>query len=170
MPLVSLIFMCFQSVEAGGSLDLESLVSELASCLNSLSENVASSASDDEHENDVTLNARDDEENDVIQVLDEILKFLSSPQIDQVLLFFHLFDSQKYILYGFNFDLNLWIFPPNSMVLQDVIDALSFELPKVISKFAGLSNRCLELAEEIVDRFVEACNPRDMLPVLCEVC
>ncbi|CAN6865716.1 unnamed protein product [Brassica oleracea] len=121
------------SVEAGESLDLESLVAELASCLNSLSENVASSASDDEHENDVTLNARDDEENDVIQVLDEILKFLSSPQID-----------------------------------QDVIDALSFELPKVISKFAGLSNRCLELAEEIVDRFVVACNPRDMLPVLCE--
>ena len=93
MPLVSLIFVCFQSVEAGGSLDLESLVSELASCLNSLSENVASSASDDEHENDETLNASDDEENDVIQVLDEILKFLSSPQIDQVLLFFHLFDS-----------------------------------------------------------------------------
>ncbi|KAH0861107.1 hypothetical protein HID58_089368 [Brassica napus] len=122
-----------RSVEAGGSLDLESLVSELASCLNSLSENVASSASDDEHENDVTLNARDDEENDVIQVLDEILKFLSSPQID-----------------------------------QDVIDALSFELPKVISKFAGLSSRCLELAEAIVDRFVVACNPRDMLPVLCE--
>ncbi|KAF3563210.1 hypothetical protein DY000_02019285 [Brassica cretica] len=122
-----------RSVEAGGSLDLESLVSELASCLNSLSENVASSASDDDHENDVTLNASDDEENDVIQVLDEILKFLSSPQID-----------------------------------QDLIDALSFELPKVISKFAGLSSRCLELAEAIVDRFVEACNPRDMLPVLCE--
>lgn len=84
--------MYFQSVEAGESLDLESLVTELASCLNSLSENVASNASDDEHENDVTLNASDDEENDVIiQVLDEILKFLSSPRIDQVLLFFHLF-------------------------------------------------------------------------------
>lgn len=50
------------------------------------------------------------------------------------------------------------------------MDALSFELPKVISKFAGLSGKCLELAEEIVDRFVEACNPRDMLSVLCEVC
>ncbi|RID42377.1 hypothetical protein BRARA_J02262 [Brassica rapa] len=123
-----------RSVEAGESLDLESLVTELASCLNSLSENVASSASDDEHENDVTLNASDDEENDVIiQVLDEILKFLASPQID-----------------------------------QDVMDALSFELPKAISKFAGLSSRCLELAEAIVDRFVEACNPRDMLSVLCE--
>ncbi|KAH0907555.1 hypothetical protein HID58_039382, partial [Brassica napus] len=123
-----------RSVEAGESLDLESLVTELASCLNSLSENVASNASDDEHENDVTLNASDDEENDVIiQVLDEILKFLASPRID-----------------------------------QDVMDALSFELPKAISKFAGLSSRCLELAEAIVDRFVEACNPRDMLSVLCE--
>lgn len=50
------------------------------------------------------------------------------------------------------------------------MDALSFELPKAISKFAGLSSRCLELAEAIVDRFVEACNPRDMLSVLCEVC
>ncbi|XP_018448693.1 aberrant root formation protein 4-like [Raphanus sativus] len=39
---------------------------------------------------------------------------------------------------------------------------------KVISKFAGLSSKCLELVEAIVDRFVEACNPRDMLSVLCE--
>uniref|UniRef100_A0A1J3DBA0 Aberrant root formation protein 4 n=1 Tax=Noccaea caerulescens TaxID=107243 RepID=A0A1J3DBA0_NOCCA len=51
---------------------------------------------------------------------------------------------------------------------QDVIDALSFELPKVIPKFADLSSRCLELVEEIVDRFVVACNPRDMLSMLCE--
>uniref|UniRef100_M4CXP8 Aberrant root formation protein 4 n=1 Tax=Brassica campestris TaxID=3711 RepID=M4CXP8_BRACM len=122
------------SVEVGESQDLESLVAELVSCLNSLSENVACNASDDEHENDATSNARDDDhENDVIQVLDETLKFLSSPQMD-----------------------------------QDVMDALSFELPKAISKFAGLSSRCLELAEAIVDRFVEACNPRDMLSVLCE--
>lgn len=93
--------MYFQSVEAGESLDLESLVTELASCLNSLSENLASNASDDEqendgtsnardddHENDVTLNASDDEQENgvIIQVLDEILKFLSSPQIDQVTL------------------------------------------------------------------------------------
>lgn len=54
-------------------------------------------------------------------------------------------------------------------MLQDVIDALSFELPKVIPKFADLSSRCLELVEEIVDRFVVACNPRDMLSMLCEV-
>ncbi|CAH8281833.1 unnamed protein product [Eruca vesicaria subsp. sativa] len=130
-----LLDLSLSSVEVGESQDLESLVSELVDCLNSLSENLASNASDDdEHENDVTLNGRDDDhENDVIQVLDEILKFLSSPRVN-----------------------------------QDVIDALSFVLPKVISKFAGLSSKCLELVEVIVDWFVEACNPRDMLSVLCE--
>lgn len=131
----------FKSVEAGESQDLESLVTELVHCLNSLSENLVSNASDDdEQENDANSNAGDEDLeidvttlNEVIQVLDEILKFLSSPRMN-----------------------------------QDVMDALSFELPKVISKFAGLSSKCLELAEEIVDRFVEACNPRDMLSVLCE--
>ncbi|KAL0736135.1 hypothetical protein Bca4012_012345 [Brassica carinata] len=127
------------SVEVGESQDLESLVTDLVSCLNSLSENLACNTSDDEHENDATSNAGDDDHendvtlNEVLQVLDEILKFLSSPLMNQY-----------------------------------VMDALSFELPKVISKFAGLSSRCLELVEEIVDRFVEACNPRDMLSVLCE--
>lgn len=42
-------------------------------------------------------------------------------------------------------------------------------MPKVTSMFADLSSRCLQLVEEIVDRFVEACNPRDMLSILCEV-
>ncbi|ESQ41057.1 hypothetical protein EUTSA_v10013026mg [Eutrema salsugineum] len=115
-----LLALCSSSIEIGGSQDLESLVTDLVNCLNSLSENVASDASDEL-------------ENDVIQVLAEILKFVSSPQLD-----------------------------------QDVIDALSFELPKVISKFADVSSRCLELVEEIVDRFVEACSPRDMLSILCE--
>lgn len=54
-------------------------------------------------------------------------------------------------------------------MLQAVIDALSFELPKVLPKFASLSSRCLQLVDEIVDRFVGACNPRDMLSILCEV-
>ncbi|XP_020879524.1 aberrant root formation protein 4 isoform X3 [Arabidopsis lyrata subsp. lyrata] len=115
-----LLALCFSSVEAGGFRELESLVTELVNCLNSLYENVV-------------LNASDELENDVIEVLDEILKVLSSPQVD-----------------------------------QDVIDALSFHLPRVTSKFADLSSRCLQLVEEIVDRFVEACNPRDMLSILCE--
>lgn len=67
--------MCFQSVEVGGSQDLQSLVKELVVCLNSLFENVASKASD-ELEND-----------DIVQVLAEILNLLSTPQLDQVLFF-----------------------------------------------------------------------------------
>ncbi|XP_010453141.1 PREDICTED: aberrant root formation protein 4-like isoform X2 [Camelina sativa] len=110
-----LLALCFSSGEVGGGFkDLESLVKELVSYLNCLSEN-------------------DELENDVIEVLDEILKVVSSPQVD-----------------------------------QEVIDELSFQLPKVTSKFADLSSRCLQLVEEIVDRFVEACNPRDMLSILCE--
>ncbi|KAL9809986.1 Aberrant root formation protein 4 [Arabidopsis thaliana] len=117
-----LLALCFSSVEeAGGFQEFESFVTELVSCLDSLYENVA-------------LDANNELENDVIEeVLDEILKVLSSPQMD-----------------------------------QDVIDALSFHLPKVTSKFADISSRCLQLVEEIVDRFVEACNPRDMLSILCE--
>ncbi|KAG7550256.1 YAP-binding/ALF4/Glomulin [Arabidopsis thaliana x Arabidopsis arenosa] len=115
-----LLALCFSSVESGGFRELESFVTELVNFLNSLYENVA-------------VNANNELENDVIEVLDEILKVLSSPQVD-----------------------------------QDVIDALSFHLPKVTSKFVDLSGRCLHLVEEIVDRFVEACNPRDMLSILCE--
>uniref|UniRef100_A0A2C9W4Z4 Aberrant root formation protein 4 n=1 Tax=Manihot esculenta TaxID=3983 RepID=A0A2C9W4Z4_MANES len=50
---------------------------------------------------------------------------------------------------------------------QEVIDALSFELPKVASKFAGLSSRCLEIADGIIDHFIAKCSPRDMLSILC---
>ncbi|KAL6528183.1 hypothetical protein OROHE_015133 [Orobanche hederae] len=59
-----------------------------------------------------------------------------------------------------------------SMVLpevkQDIIDALAFELPKAVARFACVSTRCLEVAEDIVDLFVGRCSPRDMLPILCE--
>ncbi|OMO90742.1 YAP-binding/Alf4/Glomulin [Corchorus olitorius] len=51
---------------------------------------------------------------------------------------------------------------------QEIIDALSFELPKSVSKFAGVSPKCLEIADNIIDRFVETCSPRDMLSILCE--
>ncbi|KAJ6745388.1 GLOMULIN [Salix koriyanagi] len=51
---------------------------------------------------------------------------------------------------------------------QAVIDALSFELPKAVSKFVGLSDECLKIADSIIDCFIEKCSPRDMLPVLCE--
>lgn len=51
---------------------------------------------------------------------------------------------------------------------QAVVDALSLELPKAVSRFAFLSQRCLEIAESVIDRFVESCSPRDMLTILCE--
>ncbi|KFK37731.1 hypothetical protein AALP_AA3G021900 [Arabis alpina] len=117
-----LLALCFSSLESGRFQELESSVKELVNCLNSLSE-----------EENEALDSSNELENDVIQVLAEILKFVSSPQIDQA-----------------------------------VIDALSFELLKVISKFANVSRRCLQLVDEIVDRFVEVCNPRDMLSILCE--
>ncbi|KAL6582431.1 hypothetical protein OROMI_006445 [Orobanche minor] len=60
-----------------------------------------------------------------------------------------------------------------SMVLpevkQDIIDALAFELPKAVARFACVSTRCLEVAEDVVDLFVGRCSPRDMLPILCEM-
>lgn len=116
--------MLFKSVEAGESQDLESLVIELVHCLNSLSENLASNASDDdEQENDANSNAGDEDHeidvttlNEVIQVLDDILKFLSSPLMNQVLFFISSFsfESQQYfiyITYGY-------FFLPNSIVLH----------------------------------------------------
>ncbi|KAJ4707817.1 Aberrant root formation protein 4 [Melia azedarach] len=51
---------------------------------------------------------------------------------------------------------------------QAIIDALSFELPKAVTKFAGLSSSCLEIANNIIDRLVATCSPRDMLSILCE--
>ncbi|XP_055820196.1 aberrant root formation protein 4 isoform X2 [Solanum dulcamara] len=51
---------------------------------------------------------------------------------------------------------------------QEVIDALSFELPKVVCKFACASNRCSEIAEHVVGHLVSMCSPREMLSILCE--
>ncbi|XP_058111378.1 aberrant root formation protein 4 isoform X2 [Magnolia sinica] len=51
---------------------------------------------------------------------------------------------------------------------QAIMDALSFELPKVVVKFGGVSDDCREVAESIVDHFVSVCSPRDMLSILCE--
>lgn len=51
---------------------------------------------------------------------------------------------------------------------QEVVDALSFELPKVVCKFACASKRCSEIAERIVGHLVSMCSPREMLSILCE--
>lgn len=39
-----------------------------------------------------------------------------------------------------------------------------------MARFACVSTRCLEVAEDVVDLFVGRCSPRDMLSILCEVC
>ncbi|KAI9191751.1 hypothetical protein LWI28_012963 [Acer negundo] len=51
---------------------------------------------------------------------------------------------------------------------QAVIDRLSFELPKAVTKFAGVSTTCLETVNSIIDHFIAICSPRDMLSILCE--
>lgn len=52
---------------------------------------------------------------------------------------------------------------------QEVVDALSFELPKAVSKFAGISRKFLDMAIGIIDQFIVKCGPRDMLSILCNV-
>ncbi|KAL8158980.1 hypothetical protein V2J09_000517 [Rumex salicifolius] len=51
---------------------------------------------------------------------------------------------------------------------QAVIDALSFELPKSVAEFSGVSNRCQEIVDDIIDLFTTKCSPRDLIPVFCE--
>ncbi|XP_050364173.1 aberrant root formation protein 4 [Argentina anserina] len=51
---------------------------------------------------------------------------------------------------------------------QAVFDQLLFELPKAVAEFGGVSERCLEVVESIIDRFVSMCGARDMLAVLSE--
>ncbi|XP_027940027.1 aberrant root formation protein 4 isoform X2 [Vigna unguiculata] len=50
---------------------------------------------------------------------------------------------------------------------QEVVDALSFELPKAVSKFVRISSRFLDMATSIIDHFIVKCGPRDMLSILC---
>ncbi|KAJ7966234.1 Aberrant root formation protein 4 [Quillaja saponaria] len=50
---------------------------------------------------------------------------------------------------------------------QAVGDALSFELPKAVSQFAGISQRCLDMATGMIDQLILMCGPRDMLSILC---
>ncbi|KAE9588995.1 hypothetical protein Lal_00012667 [Lupinus albus] len=50
---------------------------------------------------------------------------------------------------------------------QEVVDALSFELPKAVSKFASISSRFFDMADSIIDQFITKCGPRDMLSILC---
>ncbi|XP_078438663.1 aberrant root formation protein isoform X2 [Wolffia australiana] len=48
------------------------------------------------------------------------------------------------------------------------VDALATELPRVVVKFAGVSEDCSKYVEKIIDLLITACNPRDMLSIVCE--
>ncbi|KAJ1697921.1 hypothetical protein LUZ63_006433 [Rhynchospora breviuscula] len=56
----------------------------------------------------------------------------------------------------------------NSPSREMIIDALSMELPKVVSRMGTLSEKCYKIAKDIVELFLSTCNPRDMVAVLCE--
>ncbi|XP_056696792.1 uncharacterized protein [Spinacia oleracea] len=55
------------------------------------------------------------------------------------------------------------------LIWMAIVDALSFELPKVIAKFAGVSERCRGIVETIIAHFLTKCSPRDMISVFSEV-
>ncbi|KAJ8751789.1 hypothetical protein K2173_025975 [Erythroxylum novogranatense] len=63
-------------------------------------------------------------------------------------------------------EIHRFLFSPS--LDQTVRDVFSLELPKAVSCFAGLSDRCLEIADNIIDVLITTSNPRDMLPILCE--
>ncbi|XP_019051703.1 PREDICTED: aberrant root formation protein 4 isoform X2 [Nelumbo nucifera] len=51
---------------------------------------------------------------------------------------------------------------------QAVVDALSFELPKAVAKFSGISDKCREIAGSVIDHLLSTCSPREMFSILCE--
>nr|GLL37820.1 aberrant root formation protein 4 [Ipomoea trifida] len=50
----------------------------------------------------------------------------------------------------------------------EVVEALSFELPKAVCKLACASKRCSDLAESFIDHLLDKCGPREMLSILCD--
>lgn len=126
-------------------------VSELIDFLNSV---LAQSDPDNE-----------DAEATAFETLTQVHQFISSPSLDQVQ--FHQIHHLFQILILIFYDL---MFTNCLLIIQGIIDQLSFELPKAVAEFGGVSDRCLEVAESIIDRFVSMCGARDMLSVLGEVC
>lgn len=145
-----------QLIESGDLHPSETSVSELVDLLDSISDSIAS-----DPENDALIN-------NALEVLSDIDQYVSSPSLDQVWLIVILCFCQRLavlLISAFKLLLNFL----NCLALQVVIDALSFQLPKAVAKFAGASDKCLEIVDSIIDRFVASCNPRDMLSFLCEV-
>ncbi|CAM0956617.1 unnamed protein product [Alopecurus aequalis] len=51
---------------------------------------------------------------------------------------------------------------------QMAIDTLSLVLPKPVAELGARVGNCRDIAKTIIGLFVSNCNPRDMLPILCE--
>ncbi|PIA45960.1 hypothetical protein AQUCO_01600305v1 [Aquilegia coerulea] len=119
--LQELLNTCSTCIISGES---EDAVSSLVEFINQIHEELVN---EEEEEEEVL-------EQNAIEILNELLCFISSPSIDQM-----------------------------------VVDALSFVLPKLVVKFAPVSNKFCEIAEAVIDRLISTCSPRDMLAVICDV-
>ncbi|KAJ0090255.1 hypothetical protein Patl1_12539 [Pistacia atlantica] len=93
-------------------------------------------------------------------LVSELVKFLDSIESD------HSNDDIKNNAYEILSEIHKFL--SSSSLDQAVIDALSFELPKTVTRFAGVSSSCSEIVNSVIDRFVATCSPRDMLSILCE--
>ncbi|XP_043702216.1 aberrant root formation protein 4 isoform X2 [Telopea speciosissima] len=122
LRLREILNLCSKSVKTGDLNESAEAVSKVVDFLNSVS---SAAVSDPD--------SQDSKEKDAVMVLTELMRFISSPSLD-----------------------------------QEVIDALSFELPKAVAKFGGVSHKCQELVESLVSHLISTCNPRDMLSVLCD--
>lgn len=143
---------CTQSIEAGDYNNSYQSIAKLVDLLSLVSESVIRGDLESE-----------DPEKFSIEILTQVRQYLESPELKTVRLDCFVWDVVDVMLKG------SLVIESMQIVIQEVIDALAFELPKAVARFACVSSRCSEVAEEIVDRFVESVSPRDMNTILCEV-
>ncbi|VFQ84788.1 unnamed protein product [Cuscuta campestris] len=59
-------------------------------------------------------------------------------------------------------------FTSSPSLSQEVVETLSFELPKSVCRVACAWKMCSDLAECFIDNLLEKCSPREMLSILCD--
>ncbi|CAH9086805.1 unnamed protein product [Cuscuta europaea] len=69
---------------------------------------------------------------------------------------------------AFQFLTEIHMFTSSLAPSQEVLEELSFELPKALCRVACASKRCSDLAECCIDNLLEKCSPREMLPIFCD--
>ncbi|CAH9084087.1 unnamed protein product [Cuscuta epithymum] len=69
---------------------------------------------------------------------------------------------------AFQFLTEIHRFTSSLALSQEVLEELSFELPKALCRLACASKRCSDLAECCIDNLLEKCSPREMLPIFCD--